>query len=425
MRLRKSACTGLPGVCYSQLGFRMASPATGQEALLYWLALHLVPGLGSGNAVKLIRKLGSPERVFHASVSELEACGARPGVAQSIVSGVSFEDAAAEADRVRAAGAQIITLHDPSYPPLLKEIYDPPILLYARGCAGLLSAHQIAVVGSRRPSPYGTAVANKLSGELAEAGLAIVSGMARGIDTAAHHGALRAGGGTIAVLGCGVDVVYPAENKKLAAEIAARGLLVSEFPMGSVAFPQNFPIRNRIISGLSAGVMVVEAAQYSGSLITARLALDHGREVFAIPGNIVSRLSWGPNLLIKQGAMLVQEWKDVVEALPDPIRSAIFRAQQAKMQQQLLEGLADTAGAESLAEPVASDGKAGQSAGPGLAPLEKRLLQLLQVDVSTHIDALIGELETEPPSGIIAALCELELAGHVRQLPGKSYVRVW
>jgi len=403
----------------------MASPASGREALLYWLALHLVPGLGTSNAVKLIRRLGSPERVFHASVSELVGCGVRAAVAQSIVSGVSFEEAAAEADRVRAAGVEIIPLHDPRYPAHLKEIYDPPILLYARGRTELLAESKIAVVGSRRPSPYGTAVACKLSEELATAGLVIVSGMARGIDSAAHHGALRAGGATIAVLGCGVDVIYPSENKKLAAEIAARGLIVSEFPMGSVAFPQNFPIRNRIISGLSDGVLVVEGAQYSGSLITARLALDQGREVFAVPGSIISKLSWGPNLLIKQGATLVQQWQDVVESLPEPVRGAIWRALQEKLQQQVLPGVGDSTSGESAGAPAASEGRAGEGPGSALSPLEKRLLGLVQADASIHIDALIGQLDENSPSEIIAALCELELAGQIRQLPGKSYVRVW
>jgi DNA processing protein len=172
------------------------------------------------------------------------------------------------------------------------------------------------VVGTRRPTPYGLAVAERLSGDLAHAGLTIVSGMARGVDTAAHKGALAAGGDTVAVLGCGVDVVYPAENRKLAAELAVKGLIVSEFPMGATAFPQNFPIRNRIISGISLGVLVVEGAQYSGSAITAKLAMDQGREVFAVPGNITNKLAWGPNLLIKQGAKLVQDWNDVVSELP-------------------------------------------------------------------------------------------------------------
>ena len=261
----------------------MASAAGSQEALLHWLALHLVPGLGTGGAVRLLKKYKTPLEIFQASVSELECCGARPAVAQSIISGVSFEAAAAEAEKARAAGVEIVPYDDPRYPESLQAIYDPPILLYCRGRTELLRSYKVAVVGARRPTPYGTAVAERLSRELATAGLVIVSGMARGIDTAAHCGALRAGGDTIAVMGSGVDVVYPSENRKLAAQIAEKGLIVGDFPMGKEAFPQNFPIRNRIISGLSAGVMVVEAAQYSGSLITARLALDQGREVFAVP----------------------------------------------------------------------------------------------------------------------------------------------
>lgn len=393
----------------------MVNHAGSQEALLHWLALHLVPGLGTTLASRLIRRLGNPQRIFHASVSELESHGLRAGVAQSIVSGVPFEEAAAEMEKIQAAGVEVVTLADERYPELLKEIYDPPILLYVRGRTELLRSYKMAVVGSRRPSPYGTAVAAKLGGELAQAGLVITSGMARGVDTAAHQGALRVGGDTIAVLGCGVDVVYPAENRKLAAEIAARGLLMSEFPMGTTAFPQNFPIRNRIISGMSLGVMVVEAAQYSGSLITARLAGDQGREVLAVPGAIVNRLSWGPNLLIKQGATLVQDWKDVVEAMPLGVRQAIIDSQR-----EVLAALAVSASGET------SEASGASVKGAALSPIQRRLLGLVQVDVSVHIDALIGQLEeASSASEIIAALCELELAGYVRQLPGKNYVRVW
>ncbi len=392
-----------------------------QEALLHWLALHLVPGLGTAQAYKLICRLRSPQAIFHASVSELEGCGVRAAAAQSIVSGVSFEDAAAEMQKVRAAGAEVVTLHDPRYPDLLKEIYDPPILLYARGRVELLRTWQVAVVGSRRPSPYGTAVAAKLGGELAQAGLTIASGMARGVDTAAHQGALRAGGSTVAVLGCGVDVVYPSENRKLAAEIASRGLIVSEFPMGTAAFPQNFPIRNRIISGMSLGVMVVEGAQYSGSLITARLALDHGREVFAVPGNIVNKLSWGPNQLIKQGAKLVQDWKDVVEGLPAGVHQAILESQRELLSSLPVNGSGETSGADG-----ASVREAASRPEAALPPLQRRLLGLVQVDTSIPIDGLIQQLGGESSSSeIIAALCELELAGYVRQLPGKNYVRAW
>src|ERR1700691_2806856 len=286
------------------------------EEELYWLALRMVPGLGTRRIGLLLERLQTPQAIFRASASELESAGLTGAVARSVSSGCSFDDAASQQQKMREAGAQLIALSDPRYPEPLRTIYDPPPVLFARARAELLSSISIGVVGTRHPTPYGVAAAERLAGDLARAGMTITSGMARGIDTTAHKAALAASlsaeAGTVAVLGCGVDIVYPSENRKLAGEIAARGLIVSEFPMGATAFPQNFPIRNRVISGLSCGILVVEGAQYSGSSITARLALDQGREVFAVPGNITSKMSWGPNLLIKQGAKLVQDWNDVV-----------------------------------------------------------------------------------------------------------------
>jgi DNA processing protein len=237
--------------------------------------------------------------------------------------------------------------------------------------------------------------------------------MARGIDTAAHRGALAAGGGTVAVLGCGVDVVYPIENKKLAAELAVKGTIVSEFPMGSVAFPQNFPIRNRIISGMSLGVMVVEGAQYSGSAITAKLAMDQGREVFAVPGNITSKLSWGPNLLIKQGARLVQDWNDVVTELPPESRRHLIE----QGRRRILEGGGATA------EPEQASLLGGEAS--ELGKTGRRALEILRVDASVHLDDLLEKIEDTTPSELIAALFELEMLGLVKQLPGKNFVKVW
>ena len=253
-----------------------------------------------------------------------QSAGVGGAVAQSISSGCSFDDALDQQHKMAERGATVVVRNDPRYPALLREIFDPPVLLFARGRLELLQPFHFGVVGTRRPTPYGLAVAERLGADLARAGLTIVSGMARGIDTAAHKGALAAGGDTIAVLGCGVDIIYPSENRKLAADLAAKGLIISEFAMGSTAFPQNFPIRNRIISGMSAGVLVVEGAQYSGSAITAKLALDQGREVFAVPGNITSKASWGPNLLIKQGAKLVQDWNDVIVELPAEVRRQLI-----------------------------------------------------------------------------------------------------
>jgi DNA processing protein len=289
----------------------MPTSALTPDEELHWLALKMVPGLGARTALKLLGRYRTPQAVLRASRSELEANGVAGSVAQSLSSGCSFEDAILQQKKMRESGAELITLSDARYPERLKEVFDPPFTLFARGHADLLGSLMLGVVGTRRPTPYGLAVAERLSEDLARAGLTIVSGMARGIDTAAHRGALAAGGSTVAVLGCGVDLVYPSENRSLASEIAGCGLVLSEFAMGAPAYPQNFPVRNRIISGLSLGVLVVEGAQYSGSSITARLALEQGREVFAVPGSIASKMSWGPNLLIKQGAKLVQDWNDV------------------------------------------------------------------------------------------------------------------
>jgi DNA processing protein len=311
------------------------------------------------------------------------------------------------------AGAKLIALGDPAYPQPLREIFDPPILLFARGRAELLPSIALAVVGTRRPTPYGLAVAERLSADLSHAGVTIVSGMARGVDSAAHKGALAAGGGTISVLGCGVDVVYPSENRKLSADIAAKGLLISEFPMGAVAFPQNFPIRNRIISGISVGVLVVEGAQYSGSAITARLALDQGREVFAVPGNITSKSSWGPNLLIKQGARLVQDWSDIISELPAESRRHLIEEGRKRIAAE--GGEIPPGGQASLLDPQASE----------LGAAARRALEALQVDASTHLDDLLEKVEDTSPSEMIAALFELEMLGLVKQLPGKNFVKVW
>ncbi len=391
----------------------MAAASSGREAQLDWSALHLVPGLGARNALKLIRAFGNPGAVFHASLSELRSCGIRRAVADAIHSGLSFEDAATELKKVAEAGVEIVTFHDPRYPVRLKEIYDPPILLYARGRAELLVTDSMAIVGSRRPTPYGRSVAEKFGRELSLAGLTIVSGLARGIDSAAHRGAAAGSGETIAVLGNGVDVVYPPENRKLIDEVAQRGLVVSEFPMGSTAFPQNFPIRNRIISGLSYGVMVVEAAQYSGSLITARLALDQGRAVLAVPGSIASKPSWGPNLLIKQGAKLVQQVEDVIEELPAEVRAELARRAEKAMEEESAHA------AETSSPSQASIWKGGAS------PLGKKIFSLLRVDTAMQVDDVIDAMEDRSPSEVLAALSELELYGVVKQLPGKHFVRIW
>ena len=393
----------------------MLAPVLTREEELYWLALKLVPGLGARTSGKLLDRFRSPQAIFRASRTELEGTGVSGAVAQSIASGCTFEDAATQQEKMAESGTILVTIGDSRYPQALREIFDPPVLLFVRGQVELLQSIMLGVVGTRRPTPYGIAAAERLAGDLAHAGLTIVSGMARGIDTASHRGALACGGNTVAVLGCGADVVYPSENRKLAAEIVAKGLIVSEFPMGAVAFPQNFPIRNRIISGMSVGVLVVEGAQYSGSAITAKLAMDQGREVFAVPGNITSKLSWGPNLLIKQGARLVQEWNDVVSELPPESRRHLINRGRQRI-------LGQNAPAEGGQASLSMEGSHGAQQ---LDASARKALEALQVDVPIHLDDLLEKVEDITPSELIAALFELEMLGLVRQLPGKNFVKVW
>jgi DNA processing protein len=389
----------------------MATAVLTQEETLHWLALRMVPGLGTLGSLRLLDKLKSPYAIFRASASELEAAGVSPAQARNIASGYSFDDAVDQQQKLMKSGARLISIQDPCYPQQLREIFDPPLVLFAIGRTELMTSHGIAIVGTRRPTPYGIAATERLSADLAKAGLTIISGMARGIDTAAHRAALAEGGSTLAVLGCGVDVLYPADNRQLYRDIADHGLLVSEFPMGAPAYPQNFPIRNRIVSGLALGVLVVEGAQHSGSAITAKLATDQGREVFAVPGNITAKMSWGPNLLIKAGtAKLVQEWTDITNELPQAVRRELV----CKAQQKLLsEGL----------EPVMEAAREGPE--EPVKVLANKLLKHLQVDVPQQLDALVETFEGFSSSELIGALFDLEMSGLVRQLPGKNFVKVW
>jgi DNA processing protein len=386
------------------------APPLSKEDELHWLALRLVPGLGTRKAGQMLQQFRTPRAIFQASRTELEGAGLPGSIAQSIASGCTFEDAVDQQEKMLACGAALVPINDPRFPALLKEIFDPPIALFARGRVELLGSIGLGVVGTRAPSHYGIAATERLSADLAQAGLTIVSGMARGIDTAAHRSALAAGGDSIAVFGCGVDELYPAENRKLRDELAVKGLLLSEFPMGAPAYPQNFPIRNRIISGMSVGVLIVEGAQYSGSAITARMALDQQREVFAVPGSIMSKMSWGPNLLIKQGAKLVQDWNDVLVELPAETRRQLVARAQARQ-----------AGQMSLENKDKIDSvDAGE-----LNSLSRSLLKAIQPDVPLHLDQLVETFEASPSSEIIAALFDLEMLGLVRQLPGKNFVKVW
>jgi len=369
-----------------------------------WLALALTPGLGPTRARKLAEHFGGVQNIFKATLTELEAAGIPAASAQSLGTGRSAESAQEEIARADSAGVHLIGLNEPAYPAQLKQIYDPPLVLYVRGSVEVVSQPGIAVVGTRHPTPYGLGMAERLACDLAARGLVIFSGLARGVDAAGHRGAIAAKGKTVAVFGTGVDVVYPKESSRLVDQmLGLGGAVISEFPLGTFAAPQNFPIRNRIISGISLGVLVVEAAEYSGTRITSRCALEQNREVFAVPGNVTNKNSWGPNTLIKQGAKLTATWEDIWEELPEDVRLA----------------LAPAAGDESSAGGTAS--LFGESE---LGPHERKILALLKADEATHIDQIVERLEPEVSSSeIFAALFELELAGKVRQLPGKNFVK--
>jgi DNA processing protein len=338
-----------------------------------------------------------------ASLTELESCGIPARAAQAVFAQEGLRDAEKEMEAATKAGCHLVTLTSAEYPPLLREINDAPLILYVRGDAGLLAKHAVGMVGSRRPTAYGSSVAHRLASDLAQRGLVIVSGLARGIDSASHRGALEAGGKTVAVLGSGIDVIYPSENQLLAKKIMESGAVISEFPLGTGPTPQNFPIRNRIISGLSLGVVIVEAAEYSGSLITARLALEQNREVFGVPGNITSAQSFGPNHLIKQGAKLVDQWIDVIEEFPEAIRMELLPPGEA----------ADGKSATTPSAPLFE---------ASLSPDQKAVFDALRADEAVFVDSVLGSVSMPHPR-VLAALLELEMTGLIRQLPGKNFIR--
>jgi DNA processing protein len=370
------------------------------DEYLGWVALALTPGLGARTAGKLLREFGTPSAVFNASLTALEAQRLPAAVAQAIHSRQAMSAAAKEVSQAQTLGCRLLTWDEPEYPARLREIYDPPPLLYVRGKIELLNSHVISIVGSRRPTLYGNQMAEKVARDLANRGLVIASGLARGIDASAHKGALSsATGATIGILGCGVDVVYPKENKKIFGQIEERGAIVSEFPMGTFPAPQNFPIRNRIIAGIALGVVVVEGAQYSGSSITARLAMEFGREVYGVPGNATEPMSFGPNTLIKQGAKLVMGWEDIVEELPTPVRAELMPVE------------------------VTSTEERTAIIQESLSGIPRQLYDLLGVDKARQVDEIV-EVSGLNSSEVLAALFDLEMKGVIRQLPGKQFLKV-
>jgi len=374
------------------------------EDRLAWLALALAPGLGPKRILDAMRQLETPSQIFALPLTSLEGLKFPAEAAQFVFDGKARAAAEQEWARVAAEGATIVTFSCPEYPERLKEIYDPPPVLWVRGEAQLLARPAIAIVGTRHPTPYGTGMAEMLARDLAARRLLILSGMARGIDSCAHKGALAARMPTVAVWGTGIDVVYPKENKKLAEEILATGgAIVSELPMGTFPAPQNFPRRNRVISGLCVAVLVVEAGENSGTRVTARCAAEQNRDLFAVPGNVTNKNSWTPNTLIKQGAKLTATWEDVWEDLPSQVRME-------------LEAEAPSA---SKPEPQAS-----LLPDPILRPQEAMVLETLRCDESLQIDEILEALETQLTSSeVFTALFELEITGRIRQLPGKNYVR--
>jgi DNA processing protein len=374
------------------------------EDRLAWLALALAPGLGPKRILDAVKELEAASRIFELGLTELEGLRFPAEAAQFIFEGKARSAAEAEWALVAEQNAFIVTYGCAAYPERLREIYDPPPVLWVRGDACLLSRPAIAIVGTRHPTPYGTGVAEMLARDLAARRLLIVSGMARGIDSCAHKGALAARMPTVAVWGTGLDVVYPKENKKLAEEILALGgAIASEVPMGTFPAPQNFPRRNRILSGLCVAVLVVEAGENSGTRVTARCAAEQNRDLFAVPGNVTSKGSWTPNTLIKQGAKLVATWEDVWEELPSPVRLEL------------------EAGAPSASK---SETTASLLPDPVLRPEEAMVLEVLRTDQSLQIDEVLELLETQLTSSeVFTALFELELTGRVRCLPGKNYVK--
>ena len=289
-------------------------------------------------------------------------------------------------------GYSLLTFEDGEYPACLREIGDPPCVLYYAGCAEVLQGPAVAIVGTRRPSPYGRAVAERLAEDLASRGVVVVSGLAVGIDSSAHWGALK-GGQTVAVLGSGLESLYPKENRKLMEKITERGAVVSEFPLGTEPFAGNFPRRNRIISGLAQAVVVVEAAEKSGSLITSGFALDQGRDVMAVPGNVTSDVSRGTNRLIKEGAKLIEDWEDIAEELPSPLCEKLLAQKEGETQ------------------PL-----------PLLNDEEAAVYKLLKTDEFIHIDELL-ERSSLSVSELLVLLLNLEIKGLITQSPGKCYQR--
>jgi len=362
------------------------------EQRLAWLALNLALWDNLRLLNKVLARFRIPRAVFEAPEADLLELGLDGERAKRLRSRGLLDAARKEFDRMAKKRYSFLTHEDSEYPVCLREIFDPPCVLYYAGRPEALEGPGVAIVGTRKPSPYGKAVAGRLSEDLASRGVVIVSGLALGIDAIAHWGALKEGR-TIAVLGSGVANSYPRQNRKLMEKIADRGTVVSEFPLDTEPFAQNFPRRNRIISGLAAAVIVVEAAERSGSLITAKFGLEQNREIMAVPGNVTSDVSRGANALIQAGAKLVQGWEDVAEELGSPLRESLLAQR------------------EGETRPL-----------PLLTDQEAALVGLLKTDALVHIDELL-ERGGFSVSEALALLLSLEIKGLVARSPGQYYQR--
>jgi DNA processing protein len=375
------------------------------QNLKYWVALKWVEGVGNVGFKALLEAFGTPQKVFEAPLSMIKAV---PGIGDKTAPQIkSFKDwkkVEKELEFADRTCVSIVTSQDPLYPSQLLSTYDYPAFLYVKGHLKEDDVN-VAVVGSRTASTYGKFTTERLCRELVLRGITVISGLARGIDSAAHRGALSGKGRTIAVLGCGLDVVYPPENEKLFTEISLQGALISEFPFGTPPNAPNFPARNRIISGISLGVVVVEASEKSGSLITARIALEQGREVFAVPGSIDSSGSRGTNKLIKQGAKLIENVEDILEEILPQVTSAPKvvkpdqRQKQPDDQQKILTSSPDLV----------------------LKETEKTVWQVLS-QKPVHIDQIITSTGLTAHE-VLVILLNLELQGLIEQKPGKTYMR--
>ncbi|MDI6776888.1 MAG: DNA-processing protein DprA [Syntrophales bacterium] len=373
--------------------------------LRYWIALKFVDGVGNVGFRTLVDALGSPKSVFQGTIANLKVV---PGIGEKTAGQIkAFNDwgrVEREMETARKMNVSLVTFQDPRYPKALLNIYDFPPFLYVKGDLREEDIN-VAVVGSRRASTYGKFATERLCRELAMNGITVVSGMARGIDSAAHRGGLAGKGRTIAVLGSGLDVVYPPENEKLFLEIAAHGAVITEFPFGTPPHGPNFPARNRIISGISYGVVVVEAGDKSGSLITAKFALEQGREVFAVPGSIDTAGSRGTHKLIKQGAKLIENVYDILdEILPQLDR---------ELQDSVLRARKDDTAQEKGTPAVAKVG--------GLSAAEIAVLKQISSE-PVDVDSIIASTGLRA-NDVLHILLTMELQGLIRQLPGKMFVR--